>query len=59
MSLTRERKDSPRKVGVRRIPQQSLLYARVIPLTLILIGVVTLVIVVFAMGLVFGVVPFK
>jgi hypothetical protein len=48
-------KDKPKPArGVRRIPQQSVLYDRLVPLALIGMGVLMIVIVVIAFGILVG-----
>jgi len=50
-----EKSATPRR-GVRRVPQQSFLYQRIIPIALIGLGILLFVIVVVALGFLFGLV---
>lgn len=42
--------------GVRRLPQQSLLYDRIVPLALIGMGILLAAIILFALGLLIGII---
>jgi hypothetical protein len=46
--------DKDKSRGVRRIPQQSVLYDRIVPLALIGMGVLLVLIVVIALGILVG-----
>ena len=52
--MAQEQKPPRPARGVRRIPQGSFLYARLIPLLLIVFGILLIVIVLFSFGLAFG-----
>lgn len=43
--------------GVRRIPQQSLLYEKIVPLALVVMAIVMLGIILAALGILFGLIP--
>lgn len=60
MQTDKQKAPSPRPGrGVRRIPQQSLLYSRVVPLAMLVLGVLLVLILILAAGLVLGLVPYK
>lgn len=56
-----EQREEMRRItrGVRRIPQHSIFYERIVPLAMILLGLLMAVIVLFAMGVLIGVIPYK
>lgn len=55
--MARNKPSSPPR-GVRRIPQQSALYERVVPIALILLAVLMAVVVVIALGILVGIIQF-
>ncbi len=45
--------------GTRRIPRQSVFYERLIPVAMVLLGILMLVILLFALVALFGLIPFR
>lgn len=52
-----ERPTPPRPMN--RMPEGSLFYERVVPALLVLLGIVTVVLILFAAGVLLGIVPFR
>jgi len=55
------KKGKPRQISRRsaRMPEKSLFYEKVIPALFILLGIVMVILILFAAGVLLGVVPFK
>lgn len=56
---TQEGTKDPTAARTRRIPKNSMLFAKVIPITMGIFAVVLAIIIIFAFGIVFGIVPIR
>lgn len=48
---------APRSVS--RIPSDSLFYDRIVPILLVVLGIIMFILILFALGVLLGIVPFK
>ncbi len=49
----------PRRPSMARMPQGSVFYERIVPILLVTMGVVTLLLILFAVGVLLGVIPWR
>ena len=49
----------PKPPSPTRMPENSVFYEKVVPLVLVVLGIVTVALIVFALGVLVGVVPFQ